>query len=496
MKMDRRQVFLMLIPLALSAFTHLWNPVGFPDIFYDEGVYMYRAMNVLSGQGPQVDLFHDHPYFGQLFLAGVLALTGYPNSLNPQHDAHSIQLLYTIPRIVMGLLAIVDTFLIYKISERRYSSNVALLASILFAVMPITWFLRRILLDSILLPFLLSSVLCAVYAKDSENKKLLVILCGIFFGITLFTKETAFTMIPLVAILVYQSTKKSKMVAIWFIPVILIPLLWPLQSVGANQFQYFVRDILFQVHKQNGDFSLIVHYFYRFDPTLLILSIAGTAYAAIKNDSLILLWVIPYVIFLASIGYVQYFYWIPILPILCIASAKLMLDTAQIVPVKIQRTIPLLTAVGFGVFGLVISSYLVTTNVSSQFDATAYVIQNVHNSDILNDPNNTTIVSDPVYSWIFKYVYHINDVVPDYRYLLFYPLYTHKVLLVDSPHFRANLNAGKQLQDLYNNTTPIKQFKGGVFNYDSELYPFTNLAVNLEGGIIGIRTNDHYSQSN
>src|SRR5919197_4750176 len=72
-------------------------------------------------------------------------------------------MLYLIPRVLMGLLAVVDTFLIYKISERRYNRNVAIIASILFAVMPLSWLMRRILLDTILMPFLLSSILFAVY---------------------------------------------------------------------------------------------------------------------------------------------------------------------------------------------------------------------------------------------------------------------------------------------------------------------------------------------
>lgn len=103
---------IILIPIALSAFTHLWNPAGFPDIFYDEGVYMRRAMNVLQGQGPQEGSFYEHPYFGQLFLAGVLGLSGYPDSLNPDMTAESVGMLYAIPRVLMGILAVADTFLI------------------------------------------------------------------------------------------------------------------------------------------------------------------------------------------------------------------------------------------------------------------------------------------------------------------------------------------------------------------------------------------------
>ena len=165
-------ILLISIPLVLSAFTHLWNPVGFPGIHYDEGIYMRRAMHVLEGQGPQEPGRYDHPYFGQLFLAGVFRLLGYPDSIDTSTgDIHSIENLYMVPRVLMGLLAVVDTFLIYKISQYRYNRNVALIASILFAVMPLSWLTRRIYLDSIQLPFLLSSILFAVYPYMTNYNK-------------------------------------------------------------------------------------------------------------------------------------------------------------------------------------------------------------------------------------------------------------------------------------------------------------------------------------
>ena len=79
----RHQGILLLatIPLVLSAFTHLWNPVGFPSIHIDEGYYLGRGLHVLQGLGPQEGNRYDHPYFGQLFLAGVLKLVGYPDSV-------------------------------------------------------------------------------------------------------------------------------------------------------------------------------------------------------------------------------------------------------------------------------------------------------------------------------------------------------------------------------------------------------------------------------
>ncbi len=77
--------------------------------------------------------------------------------------------------------------------------------------------------------------------------------------------------------------------------------------------------------------------------------------------------------------------------------------------------------------------------------------------------------------------------MPDYRYVLFYPLLTDHVLLISDLHFKANINAGKQLQDIYNNTTSVKKFKGGVLDADLAKYPFTNMRANYEGSEVEIR---------
>src|SRR5215211_3463602 len=153
-------------------------------------------------------------------------MMGYPDLFsmnnNPSSEIeidNTIKILYSVPRILMGLLAVVDTYLVYKIAEYRYSKTVAFIAAVLFAVMPITWILRKILLETILLPFLLLSILFALYSNKKDNSIhfksnitsrniwrgkienqstiFLVLLSGIFLGLSIFTKVPAFTMIPL-----------------------------------------------------------------------------------------------------------------------------------------------------------------------------------------------------------------------------------------------------------------------------------------------------------
>jgi Dolichyl-phosphate-mannose-protein mannosyltransferase len=192
---------------------------------------MQRAISILNGFGlhESDDINpheYDHPFFGQFFLAGLLAIIGYPDlySINNPSSTieidNSIKILYFVPRILMGLLAVVDTYLVYKIAEYRYNNKtIAFIAAVLFAVMPITWILRKIFLESILLPFLLLSILFALYSsnKDSiihfkskaanrnvfinkiknQGTIFLVLLSGIFLGLAIFTKVPAFTMTPL-----------------------------------------------------------------------------------------------------------------------------------------------------------------------------------------------------------------------------------------------------------------------------------------------------------
>ncbi|GIU71636.1 MAG: hypothetical protein KatS3mg003_1115 [Candidatus Nitrosocaldaceae archaeon] len=453
----------LLMILASSIFIHLWNPVGFPDLFFDEGVYMRRAMHVLNGLGPQEAYFYDHPFFGQIFLAGMLSIVGYPDMFKEIED------LYLIPRVWMGILAVIDTFLIYKIADKKYNRRVALIAAALFAVMPITWLLRRILLDTLLLPLLLSSILFALYAKESR-KMLFVSLSGIFLGLALFTKIPILVMIPLVAFLIYKNIN-LKLLALWFIPVIVIPLLWPLQSIINNQFDLWVKDVLWQTQRKSiGGFANIVETFILFDPLLFMLTISGLSYAIIKKELMILLFVIPFMGYLSIIGYTQYFHILPILPAFAILGA-IFID--RIMNIRFGYLIP----IGILIFGFVSTTMLITSDLTSaQFETMRFVL------DYINDE---AVLASPVYTWIFIYVYNY-DIPLDYSEILFYPI-DKEVILITDTHFIFDASKYKQLAYLYNNTIPIAEFEGDVTRYNNNIYPYTNMKVNYEGSFIEVR---------
>ncbi|MDE1764725.1 MAG: glycosyltransferase family 39 protein [Thaumarchaeota archaeon] len=477
----------LVLILILSAFTHLWNAAGFPDIFFDEGVYMHRTMHILDGFGPEEGALYDHPFFGQIFLAGVFKVIGYPYILHSSGDENSISLLYLIPRILMGALAIIDTFLIFKIAEKRYGKKVALISSALFAVMPISWLFRRILLDNILLPFLLLSVLAALHSKDSKYRTLLVLISGICLGLAIFTKVSSFTMILLVGSLVFfYNQRRLRMLLLWLAPVILIPLLWPIQSIESNNFSSWTYDVFYlQTHRVGGsDLYGISKTFVEIDPVLFCLAIAAFAFAAIKKDYFILSWFVPFVIFLYLIGYNQYFYWIPIIPVMCISIGVFIVKLFDKIPRKKASQISMLVIIsGICLFGLVNLVQLINTDMTkAEYLTISYVTHNVK-----NDEYDKIIFAGPTYSWILSDVFFKQNV-----WFYYYVDYEHphitKTVLVADPHFLIDAKTEKKLEDLYHSTKTIAILDGNLSQYDTSHYPYQSLDYTLEGKHIEIRT--------
>jgi 4-amino-4-deoxy-L-arabinose transferase-like glycosyltransferase len=565
-------VVLLFIPLLLTAFIHLWNPIGFPYVHGDEGHYMRRAIQILHGLGPQetrstYDYPYDHPYFGQIFLASVLGIIGYPGSLlhpssssfaattNSADDAiHSIEMLYMVPRVLMGILAVVDTFLIYKIAEWRYNRKVAFIASILFAVMPLTWLTRRIVLDSIMLPFILSSILFAVYSKrESKNNEryyshhhnatnvVLILLSGIFLGLAIFTKIPAFTMIPLVGYLIISSSSPSsatnksrnknndnnsskrigriitarktnfKVLGIWFIPVILIPLIWPAYTTSIGRLDDWLHGVMSQVGREGIGILKLLIISFRLDPVLSALGMTGLVFSVVvRKDLFFLLWFIPFLIFHTIVPFIQHFHLIPILPAFCFSAAMLIMDLSSRINAKwpILKNLSQFSIISaIGVFGLVSTTMLITTNVnSSYFQLYAFIVQYLpdHNDNNNYDDNDSydgrskkviMVASNWMqgFSWIPKYVFQ-----EEHDFKGFYgnlnKVKTQKVLLlVDDKDFkRYILSNNKKLtahKELYDNTRLIAKFKENAPKYDVNKYPYASMSENKGIGRIEVRAN-------
>jgi hypothetical protein len=526
-KIKHNSIFILAIPLTLSAFTHIWNPTGFPAIHPDEGTYMRRTMHVLEGLGaqdPSSQFDHtqfstssyDHPYFGQIFLASVLQIIGYADfsNLSANNGIQSIEILYMAPRILMGLLAVFDTFLVYKITTRLYGNKVALVASILFAVMPLSWLLRRIVLDSLMLPLVLTSIYFLIsYTKNSslrnyehENRKstktlLIILLSGIFLGLAIFTKLPAFSIIPLAGFLLLfnnSDERRWKFLGLWLIPVVSIPLIWPVYSISASDFDEWLIGILWQGGQRQGEGKAledIVAIFLRVDPVLFVLGVAGLVYAAFKKDYLPLVWALPYIVLMYAVGWATHFHWILVLPIFCISVASILVGSFQWLSKNTRRALaplPYIAISALSVFGLASTTILVTSDLSlAQFQAAAFV-----SHDIQSTANATTVISSPVYSWIFKYILDRDHVFAHVRDSS-QPLQTNQILLVaDSTFIHVLGNEGEDVKQIEliktirNNTYPISSFRDTVIRYDMGDYPYASMReADIGGGQIVIQAN-------
>jgi hypothetical protein len=508
-------LIILLIPISLSAYTHLWNPLGFPSIHIDEAHYMRRAMLVIHGMGPQESAAsgyprtYDHPYFGQIFLGGILRLIGYPDILKPGSDEQSIESLHMVPRLLMGLLAVLDTFLIFKIAERRYGLAVALIASVLFAVMPMTWILRRIYLDTLLMPFLLSSILFAIYLRPNVNfaktignkfkisQGSLVLISGIFLGLAIYTKAPVFTMIPLISTLVFFNTgRKLKKVGVWFIPVLLIPLLWPLYSVVAGQTDLWTEWVLWQTER-NRPLSISLTNFFEIDPLIVVIGTFGFIWAALKRDFFPLLWILPFIIFSYFIGWVQYFHLIVIFPAFCIASA-ILIDGVQKFMVQRFKTwqrSKLLSQALFitiAVFGLVVTSTLINYDVNdSYFKIYATIAENIPGVSNANDVQNgnVTVIGSHWWVWdsywITQYVLNKDHklIDPHFDPNFKIPVTTKNVIFIDDQKFLGSISRKvksdnlRHIKELSNESSIKATFFDNVTSGDNGVYPNNILSI-------------------
>jgi len=524
------------VPLTLSAVLHLWNPAGFPGFDQDEGHYMRRAMQVLQGLGPQESKAtyfypYDHPYFGQIFLASVLSLVNYPYSINPSIDSHSIEMLYLVPRVLMGILAVIDTFLVYKIADARYNRKDAFISSTLFAILPSTWFLRRIYVDSIALPFILLSILFAIYyakskasidsARFSGNGKnfLFILPSGIFLGVAIFTKLPFFTIIPLIVFILLQKNKTKsengtgsksrstdiRALGVWFLPVVLIPMIWPAYAVSIGHFEDWMDGVIWQANRADRPFAPeIKTIFLRMDPVILAIGTAGLVYATIKRDYFILLWAFPYLIFMYFVNWVYFFHVIIVIAVLCIGGTVFLSDMIRKIPYDLSsKIIGVIVFGGIIIFGVVNSTLLISQHLNdSNFKLAAFVTKYLpyKKEAVDNGSAKVTLIAPNgafILNWIPSYVFN-----KDFDFKWFEgrrdyvgaPINKAKYLMIVDWQMRQLFsgNSSKEhiryVSHLYNNSDLIGVFYNNNTSLpDLKKYPYTNIRDDVTGDNLNFR---------
>ncbi len=525
--MKKTYLVSVLIPIALASYTHLWNPIGFPSIHADENTYMFHALEVQDGKGvlPRGAPHYDHPYFGRIFLASVLDFLGYPDIVQPSPGKiESIEMLHLVPRTLLGVLAVVDTFLVYKIAERRYNKTVAIIASTLFAVMPSSWLLERILLDNLLIPFLLTSILFAVSIPKSKLNKeldgrhqlLLVSISGIFLGLAVFTKIPAFTFIPIAGFFVFRNTNRSfRLLGLWLGVIILIPSVWALLAASAGQFDSWVAGITEQATGRE-DKPLVgsLQSFLRIDPVLLSVGAAAVVLLLLKKDMVPLLWVFPYLAFFYFLSFSDIVHMVMLLPPLCIGFARLLDEGAKYLISrlrlrKLQRPLPYIILSPFATFGLLSISMLLVIDINSNyFLAYSYTVEYLSSQEEQNASSNPIAIIGRYWTksflWISQLVFDkdfifIRDDSAPFSSLSPQQILDYNILLIADNRIMAlakennsldsNDLVSLKLKIVYDNTEIIRTIEDKGPRYDRDIYPYTSMIFNRGIGEIEMRSN-------
>jgi hypothetical protein len=179
---------------------------------------------------------------------------------------------------------------------------------------------------------------------------------------------------------------------------------------------------------------------------------------------------------------------------------------------KIHQILPFAVISGIGIFGIVTTAMLITTNVTSTyFKIYSSVVQYLlnekatdhNNNSNVNDNNNVITMIGRHWTrglyWIPKYVYNINldfkkiDKVNDI------PLSVEGekvIILVDntlerslSDYNNETPNGRRQQLNLYYNTIPIATFSDKSTHYDIDKYPYASMSENRDTNLIEVRAN-------
>lgn len=264
------------------------------------------------------------------------------------------------------------------------------------------------------------------------------------------------------------------------VPVFGIPLIWPTWAIIQNQTGSWIRDVFWQSGRGSGEIATIMLYLLEVDPMFTILGFAGLAYATYRRKLFIILWMVPFLVFVSLIGFLQYFHFIMIMPIMAIASAYIIQSMTYKI-IKQKKIIFPSIALTIIIVGVGFSNILINTTVSeSQFEAIEFVNNNLE--------EDVTVLASPVYTWILDGIYGHSNIMSDYSQILYYETPTNKHLVIDDSHYRLDLSKGEKLEQTSKYPLQV-EFSDKFPNTNTEQFPFQSLKFTGEGKDIRIRTN-------
>ena len=272
-------------------------------------------------------------------------------------------------------------------------------------------------------------------------------------------------MIPPCAILTYWASRRIRDVGLWLAPVLAIPAVWPAYAARAGQFDAWIRDVAHQAGKSNEGFLEAARLLFWYDPILVLAGVAGFAFVVIctilclvrergvvrdrewqgrdrmggmphksppnrhpvpggavhtglcmepytsepKNLWFLIAWFSSILLFFGMIGYVTFYHLVMLVPVLCIASAVLILRVTGWLSRGTgtghvgDRTV-LIAVTVIGLAGLLTTGVMVSLDVrSSEFEAASFLLQNYS-----DEPDTVKVVS-PLFHLSLSNVYGMQN---------------------------------------------------------------------------------------
>jgi hypothetical protein len=220
---------------------------------------------------------------------------------------------------------------------------------------------------------------------------------------------------------------------------------------------------------------------------------------------MLILWILPLIAFLQLLGYVSYWFFIPILPAFCVGAAKLIVELCERVRVLRSHRILLFSApASMVIIGLLSTVSLLILDVNSAyFKAISLVLKYIMaiSTSANNDGYDVTLIGSrwvPSFSWILDYIYSTNT---DYRKFQneIFPLNSDKLILIVDRDLLRYLEEERadtsQLEKILRDTHAIAIIERDRIPEESKTisgllkYPDRSLVLNTAIRIMEIRTN-------
>jgi len=399
---------LVLIVLTVIIFNSSLGLASFPEYFWDEGVYIDRAINFAKTLQMYQDLnYIDHPPFGWIIPSLLFSSIRFPDSITHLqiHDMSlQIMLLFLIPRLVAISYVIPIAILVYKLSDRLYNNKkFAIISLATFALIPALWPFRNLLLDPLMILFVLLSLFLITPRNDKNSNfssKSSLIISGVLFGCALLVKFSAIFFLPALIFQVMQNKKRAYRGITWSVPLIVIVASWVFTLSNQHDLGHLLSTQLWQASRASSlPYGIALQILVTLSPIGLVFGILGIIRLTKRKNFVVSLLSVPYLGFLFRGGFVGFVHTIPILPILSIYAGKPLYDLAQKLS-RVQSIQENEKSFNILLILLLVSSIGVTIWITSfdagkaQREATEYLSNTL--------PNNVVLVTNPGYGWVVK----------------------------------------------------------------------------------------------